>query len=52
MVSRYRGFGYHRRRLPSRTEREAIILFAFALGLAHLIAMLDSRIEYYAGERG
>jgi hypothetical protein len=52
MVSRYRGFGYHRRRLPERAEREAIIRFTFALWLAQLVAMLEQRIEYDAGERG
>jgi hypothetical protein len=52
MVPRYRGFGYHRRRVPRGTEREAIMLFAVALGLAQFIAIVDSRIEDDAGERG
>lgn len=51
MVSRYRGVGYHHRRLP-KENWEAIILIAFALRLAQLFAMPEWRIEYCARERG
>jgi NitT/TauT family transport system permease protein len=43
---------YSRHFLMAHFWALTIILFAFALGLAQLIAMLESRIEYYAGERG